>query len=233
MCAVGSRKAALAIVAMLSLILALAAAGDAQAERLPIKSYTTADGLAREQVNRINQDSRGFFWFCTREGLSRFDGYKFTNYTTAHGLPHRNVTDLFNPKRDHLHDMVERMRRFASDTFTACDIEFQFSVPGANQDLKLGADLRRQVYMIFKESVNNIAKHSGCSQADIDVGISGGHLILRLSDNGTGFDIAGVDNGYGGNGLMSMRRRADALGGDLEIVSRQGAGTTVALKVRL
>ena len=49
------------------------------AETLPVKSYTTSDGLAHDRVNRIVRDSRGFLWFCTSEGLSRFDGYEFNN----------------------------------------------------------------------------------------------------------------------------------------------------------
>src|SRR5580765_6975858 len=64
------------------------------AERLPIKTYTTADGLAHNTVNKIVRDSRGFLWFCTEEGLSRFDGYTFTNYRTEQGLPHPSVNDL-------------------------------------------------------------------------------------------------------------------------------------------
>ena len=60
--------------------LILASSAIAKGERLPIKSYTTADGLANNAVNRILRDSRGFLWFCTNEGLSRFDGYSFTNY---------------------------------------------------------------------------------------------------------------------------------------------------------
>ena len=44
------------------------------AERLPIKTYTVADGLAHNEVNKIVRDSRGFLWFCTADGLSRFDG---------------------------------------------------------------------------------------------------------------------------------------------------------------
>ena len=57
------------------------------ASRLPIKTYTTADGLARDYITCIEQDSRGFLWFCTAEGLSRFDGYQFTNYRVEQGLP--------------------------------------------------------------------------------------------------------------------------------------------------
>jgi len=64
------------------------------AEKLPFKNYTTADGLGHDRVNEIVRDSRGFLWFCTGEGLSRFDGYEFKNYTQAHGLPHRSVNDL-------------------------------------------------------------------------------------------------------------------------------------------
>src|SRR5436190_8179439 len=59
----------------------------ARAERLPIKTYTAADGLPRDHINRIVQDSKGFLWSCTTEGLSRFDGYGFVNYGTDQGLP--------------------------------------------------------------------------------------------------------------------------------------------------
>lgn len=67
-------------------------------ERLPIKVYTTADGLAHNTVNRIVKDSRGFLWFCTADGLSRFDGYSFRTFAAEHGLPHSSVTDLLETR---------------------------------------------------------------------------------------------------------------------------------------
>jgi ligand-binding sensor domain-containing protein/two-component sensor histidine kinase len=69
-----------------------------RSEQLPLKTYTTADGLARDQINRIIRDSRGFIWFATPEGLSRFDGYSFTNYTVNQGLPDRHVNDLLETR---------------------------------------------------------------------------------------------------------------------------------------
>src|SRR5215475_4013342 len=72
--------------------------GQRQAELLPIKIYTTADGLADDRINRIVQDSHGVLWFCTAEGLSHFDGYKFTNYTKANGMPNDFVTDLLEAR---------------------------------------------------------------------------------------------------------------------------------------
>src|SRR5262245_11039306 len=70
----------------------------AHSERLPIKVYTTADGLARDYIRRIKQDSHGFIWFCTTEGISRFDGYGFTNYGVADGIPHRIVNDFLETR---------------------------------------------------------------------------------------------------------------------------------------
>jgi signal transduction histidine kinase/ligand-binding sensor domain-containing protein len=68
------------------------------AERLPTTIYTTADGLANDTVYRILADSRGFIWFATREGLSRFDGYTFTNYGVDDGLPSGVVNDLLETR---------------------------------------------------------------------------------------------------------------------------------------
>jgi hypothetical protein len=79
-------------------VLLLVGATHAGAERLPIRIYTTADGLAHNAVNRIVRDSRGFLWFCTDEGLSRFDGYAFSNFGTDQGLPHASVNDLLETR---------------------------------------------------------------------------------------------------------------------------------------
>ena len=83
---------------LLLAILFFAVSINLRAERLPIKTYTTADGLANDHINRIRRDSRGFLWFCTDEGLSRFDGYTFTSYTTNDGLPNPHVNDLLETR---------------------------------------------------------------------------------------------------------------------------------------
>ena len=69
-----------------------------QASHLPIKTYTTADGLARDHILCIAQDSRGFLWLGTAEGLSRFDGYRFTNYQIEQGLPSSFVEDFLETR---------------------------------------------------------------------------------------------------------------------------------------
>lgn len=57
------------------------------AEQLPLKAYTVADALASNSVYHIHQDRKGFIWFATGEGLSRFDGYNFQNFDESDGLP--------------------------------------------------------------------------------------------------------------------------------------------------
>jgi ligand-binding sensor domain-containing protein len=80
-------------------LLLLALATSAQAERLPIKAYTTSDGLGHIRVRCVVADSRGFIWFCGPEGLSRFDGQGFTTYGAAQGLADTRVNDFLETSR--------------------------------------------------------------------------------------------------------------------------------------
>ena len=68
------------------------------AEQLPVKTYTTADGLPRDDVTLVRQDSRGFLWVVAGDGISRFDCYKFRNYATDDGLADRRVNDFLETK---------------------------------------------------------------------------------------------------------------------------------------
>jgi ligand-binding sensor domain-containing protein/two-component sensor histidine kinase len=135
-----------------------------------------------------------------------------------------------NPHKDHLRDLLQRMRRFASDAFSARNIQLAFEAPTADQNIKLGAETRREVFLIFKESVNNAARHSGCTQAKVSVTVTKGSLSFSVADNGKGFDADRVE---AGEGLLSMRRRAEKIGGELTITSSAGTGTTVLLRAPL
>jgi len=135
-----------------------------------------------------------------------------------------------NPRTDSLSDLTRRMHRFAEETLGGADIGLRFSAPPEDVDLKIGADLRRELYLILKESVNNIARHAGASEASIELSLHRHELRLEISDNGRGFDPAArVD----GNGIASMKKRAAAFGGRLSLESRAGHGTQVRLSARL
>src|SRR5882672_12417830 len=100
----GLRRALRGLVLVGTCLLAEFFAGTPQisAQRLPLKSYTVAEGLPNNVINKIVRDSRGFLWFCTGEGLSRFDGYSFTNYGVDQGLPHTTVNDFLETRNGEL-----------------------------------------------------------------------------------------------------------------------------------
>jgi ligand-binding sensor domain-containing protein/two-component sensor histidine kinase len=146
-----------------------------------------------------------------------------------------DIVWAINPEHDHLSDLVQRMRRFTEEILDAQDIEYQFSDAEDLKDITLGTDLRRDVYLIFKETINNLAKYSGASRAEVKIQIENNTLVIEVIDNGRGFDAAQVTvggaNGLGGNGLRNMKRRAAKLGGDFVIESQIAAGTKVTLSV--
>jgi len=140
-----------------------------------------------------------------------------------------------NPQRDHLSDLTHRMRRFAEDLLDAKGIEFRVQSSVEDKDVHLGADLRREVYLIFKECINNLVKHSACTEAALTFSLSGSWLVVSIADNGKGFEPVSdaSSDGMGGHGLASMQRRAAAIGGSLTIESDRGQGTNITLKVPL
>jgi ligand-binding sensor domain-containing protein/signal transduction histidine kinase len=137
-----------------------------------------------------------------------------------------DIVWAISPERDTLREVVRRMRHHAEEVFESRDIELALDLPDAAEPVKLGVDVRRDLLLIFKEAVNNAARHSRCTRASIVLRDAGSRLMLEVSDNGNGFDAAADHEGHG---LASMHRRARRLGASLEISTTPGAGTTIRL----
>ncbi len=133
-----------------------------------------------------------------------------------------------NPEKDCLGDLTQRMRRLADDLCAARNLEFNFQADVKDQALKLKTETRRELILIFKECINNIAKHSNCTLVKVVFQQQPEYLCLKISDNGKGIDSAAVQTG---NGLKSLCQRARKLGGRLEITSENGCGTVMSLKL--
>jgi signal transduction histidine kinase len=86
---------------------------------------------------------------------------------------------------------------------------------------------RRNFYLVFKESVNNLVKYSRCSLASVRITVLHNNLLLVVEDNGIGFDITQQSDR---NGLRNMRDRAKKLNGNLTIRAQPGNGTTIELQ---
>lgn len=131
-----------------------------------------------------------------------------------------------DPDKDRLNNLAMRMRRLASELLSAHDLTFTFAVHGG-PELPIAAEVRRDVYLAFKETLHNVVRHASCRRVAIEVRLEGGRLGFTVRDDGRGFDGAQA----GGHGLSSIRRRAERLGGTLSVRSEAGAGTTVEVSV--
>jgi ligand-binding sensor domain-containing protein/two-component sensor histidine kinase len=135
-----------------------------------------------------------------------------------------------NPRRDYLADLAQRMRRFSSDVLDGGNINLQFHFCTPQKPIRIDSNVRREVYLIFKESVTNVARHSHCTRVEIAVVIDDHHLNLTVRDNGRGLGEASC---HTGNGLRSIRERAERIGARLEVYSGQPSGVCVSVNVPL
>ncbi len=124
--------------------------------------------------------------------------------------------------------LLERMERYAYEVCTTQHIAYSLTGKEHVQALGLSMQQRRNVYLIFKEALNNAVKYSRTSVVDIGFRFAHRKWSLSVVDHGRGFDEAAPDF-RGGHGLKNMCRRAEEIGGKLTIESLPGAGTKVTL----
>jgi ligand-binding sensor domain-containing protein len=134
-----------------------------------------------------------------------------------------------NPAKDNLYFLAQRMREFAGDVFMARGIQFEFRTSNREHEPRIGAEARRQVFLIFKECVHNIIRHANCTHVGVEVRVEGDGLVVQVHDNGAGFEPITAVNGHG---VASMRDRAHRLGAKIEVTSGR-QGTAVTLEVPL
>ena len=132
------------------------------------------------------------------------------------------------PSNDTMQKILARMREFATNVLEAREIELDFRVDEPVYEVRLNMEARRDFFLIFKEAVNNAAKYSRASMVTVQMGVHNNRLILIVADNGIGFDTENSDNG---NGLGNMQKRADAIQGRLQVISKPGKGTRVTVNI--
>src|SRR5687768_8077148 len=128
------------------------------------------------------------------------------------------------------------MGRFAQELLGAVDVRCRLDLPVEVPAWPLTAETRHNLFLAFKETLNNAVKHAAASEVRISLELTPHPFALVVRDNGHGFDLAHAhptepDRLTGGNGLVNMKERLARIGGRCEIASDQGAGTVVSLIV--
>ncbi|MDB6108991.1 MAG: Integral rane sensor signal transduction histidine kinase [Pedosphaera sp.] len=134
-----------------------------------------------------------------------------------------------NPKNDTLKEMADYLVYFTQDFLQPSGIACSLDVPLKLPDLTVTAEVRHNVFMVVKEALNNAVKHAAAQQVRFAFDCTANQLSVEIADNGRGFSPAATTPA--GNGLENMRRRMGAIGGEFDLQSEPGCGTTVRLRV--
>lgn len=135
-----------------------------------------------------------------------------------------------NPQNDSFNNIIVRIREYAFPLLEPLDVKLSIIVPDNVTSLKVSMDMRRNLFLIAKEAVNNMAKYSGCTEAKIEFYFSHSVLKMTVTDNGKGFDTSKESTR---NGLRNMKYRGEKVGGKVTISSDIGQGTIVTFAAKV
>jgi signal transduction histidine kinase len=155
----------------------------------------------------------------------------FTKIAEQSGRMMESMSDIvwsITPGNDSLEHVVTKMKEFAVEILEPKNITYRFTGDASLKDTTLSLERRKNLFLIFKEAVNNAAKYSGATDLEIIFVRQGNTLSLSVSDNGDGFEPERVK---AGNGLKNMKERASALRARFDFVTRVSQGTRVALEL--
>ena len=136
-----------------------------------------------------------------------------------------------NPRNDTLSNLIDYICQFATDYLRAAGIRCLLDVPEQTPAREVPANVRHNLFLVVKEALQNIVKHAHATQVGLRITVNGQGLRIEVEDNGGGFEGTPAD--AGADGLNNMRQRLAEIGGECQIQSRVGAGTTVAVGICL
>lgn len=128
-----------------------------------------------------------------------------------------------NPLNDSIEKVIVKMKVFAGEILEPKNINYQFAIEPVN-GLSLDAEKRKNLFLLFKEAINNAAKYSEATDLVISIKKTNQHMTLTVADNGKGFVEEQVAHG---NGLRNMKARATSLQADFRLKTGPNQGTRV------
>ncbi len=134
-----------------------------------------------------------------------------------------------NPADTTLDGVVAHICQYAENFLNAAQIACRFDVPGQLPERVLTADERRNLFLAAKEALANAARHAAATEVWLRVTLDNERVTLSLEDNGAGFGRATAASDSSGRGLLNMRQRMAAVGGELRVEPLPERGTRVSL----
>jgi signal transduction histidine kinase len=133
-----------------------------------------------------------------------------------------------DPEDNSLQSLADYLTGYTREYLSNSSIPCRFKVPVAFPDVKLDGQIRHELLMVVKETLNNIARHAAATEVEFQLSFADNTLEICIGDNGKGFD---PDAEAGGHGLKNHLARLTKIGGSCRIESRPGSGTIVRLRL--
>jgi signal transduction histidine kinase/ligand-binding sensor domain-containing protein len=144
---------------------------------------------------------------------------------TTHALD--EIVWTVNPSNDTLDGLINYVCKYAQEYLAMADLRYRLEVPSQLPNTPISPEVRHNVFLAAKESVNNVVKHSKATSAWLRLHLEPHRFTLEIEDNGRG--IAPADEKKGRSGLRNMRKRLEDIGGKFEMIPGSEGGTKVRL----
>jgi nitrate/nitrite-specific signal transduction histidine kinase len=133
-------------------------------------------------------------------------------------------------KNDDFQKFMLKMKGFATQVLGAKNISLTFDNQTVINKNLFSMEQRKNAYLIFKESINNIVKHAQASKTIVKIWSERNHVFISIEDNGIGFD---TNEDFEGNGLQNFEQRAEECDMKIKIDSEIGRGTSILLSITI
>ena len=134
-----------------------------------------------------------------------------------------------NPSNDTLESLANYACKYAQDYFAMAGVRFRAELPPGLPPIPILPEVRHNVFLAYKEAVNNVVKHARATEARVKLLLEPGRFVLSVADNGRG--VGDLSAKQLRNGLKNMRRRLADVGGQFDLAPGEGGGTVVKLTV--
>ncbi len=181
-----------------------------------LSSINIYSRVAMEKINKSPNDASNMLQQISTNATTMMDSLS-------------DIVWSINPKNDTLASLLNRVKIHSLEVLNPLDVAVNFEYE-SDKDVQLGMNARKNIFLISKEAINNIAKHSNARVVHIRINVLNDLLTLEFEDDGKGINELASSTG---NGLNNLKQRTEELGGSITISSERNKGTKVVVQFSL
>lgn len=145
---------------------------------------------------------------------------------TTHALD--EIVWTVNPSNDTLEGLCNYITKITQDYLENAGIKARLDVPAQLPATPISPELRHNVFLVAKEALNNVVKHSQATEARLRMSVEPDRFVMDIEDNGKGLPSNAHEKGR--NGLKNMRRRIEEVGGSFKLTTPESGGTRICIE---